>query len=114
MRTSTNDLGYSAAGDAVKIRSARILREQFRDVPPGGRRRQRPAVAPGELNPLIDDLAQFPVDFGFVRAVATSAYDAGTLANECLIFVGPFHDFHVAGTISQCCDSSIASLTSRS
>ena len=76
-----------------------LLHKQFRDIPAGGWRRQRPAIAPGKLNPLVDDLAKLAVDLRFVCSVAAWPDDAGALSHEGLVLFGPFHDLHVAGTI---------------
>jgi len=80
----------------------------------GGRWRQRFPIAFEYLNPLIDDLTKFRVDVGFPVTVAARADNTGALADEALIFLGPFHQLDVASTIVHEFDSSITRATSRS
>ena len=48
-----------------------------------------------ELNPLLNDLAQFTVDFSFIKTVAARTDHTGTLSNEHSVFIGPFNNFNI-------------------
>ena len=59
------------------------------------RRRQRPSVFFHDFYPFINDLTKLCINLRFIRAMATRAYDAGTLAHKTLILVRPFDDLHI-------------------
>ena len=52
---------------------------------------------------LFDDLAEFPVDFRFVRTVASAKEEAGATADEALILVRPLDDLQIAGGLFPDC-----------
>lgn len=61
-------------------------------------------------NPFVNDLAQFPINFNFVVAMAARPNDPWTLADKCLIFIGPFNNFQVSSRFGHFVESAIAGL----
>ena len=124
-------LAISVGQFSCKFRAARSdsddwLEIRFRGLPrlcsgdllggtcPGRWRGKWPAVFAGEIDPLLDDLAQFPVHLHLIFSVAARANDPGALADERTILVRPLHDLHVTRGIRHNWDSSIARQTTRS
>jgi hypothetical protein len=67
-------------------------------ISPDGRGRQRFAAALDDLDPLVHDPAQFREHSRFLITVTAGTDDAGALANEASVLVGPLNHFHIPRT----------------
>ena len=67
-----------------------------------------------DFDPLIDDLTKLRINLRFIITMTARTDEAGTLADEALVFVGPFNDLDIAIALIHDRDSSIFVLTSRS
>ena len=67
-------VGFSGGRGGKK----RFVRQQFRDV-------------------FINELADLPVDFGLVRAVASPKEEPGAAANEAFVGIRPLDDLEIPG-----------------
>jgi hypothetical protein len=108
-RVSTNFLGQP-----WRQLTTEMLGNFLRGVSSRRRRRQRFAVAPERIDPLVHDSTKFGVHLRFIVAVAAGSDDSRTLADKALIFVRPLDDFYVSSAFVHDRDSSMAFLTARS
>jgi hypothetical protein len=99
--------GLPKAVNAGRVKLSDWLVDLLSDVLAGGRRWQRLAVALHGVDPFIHDLAELSVDLALVAAVATRPDDAGTLADEALVLVGPFYQLDVACAFFHCREPSL-------
>src|SRR4051812_8083006 len=83
-------------------------------IRPGGWWGKGSPVAPGDLDPLLHDLAELAVDLHLVGTVAAGADDPGALADEGPVLLRPLHELHVLRGVRHDWASSIARRTSRS
>jgi hypothetical protein len=65
------------------------------EIAPGGWGWRRASFLPHELNPFLNDLAQFTVDFSFIKTVAAGTDHTKALSNEHSILIGPFNKFYI-------------------
>lgn len=52
------------------------------------------------LYPLLDDFAEFAIDFDFIVPVGARTDDAGAISDETAVLVRPFYDFEVVRAFS--------------
>jgi hypothetical protein len=77
VRSSGNSLG--------RVDRREYSGDPLGDSRPGSRRGKRSPVSVRELDPLLDDRAQFAVDFDLVWPVTAGADDRRALTNECTV-----------------------------
>ena len=65
------------------------------EIAPGGWGWKRTSFLLHEFNPLLNDLAQFTVDFSFIKTVAARTDHTRALSNEHSVFIGPINNFHI-------------------
>ncbi len=69
--------------------------KQACEIAPGGWGWKWTSFLLHEFNPLLNDLAQFTVDFSFIKTVAARTDHTRALSNEQSVFIGPVNYFDI-------------------
>ena len=69
--------------------------DQACEIAPGGWGWKRTSFLLHEFSPRLNDLAQFTLDFSFIKTAAARTDHTRALSNEHSVFIGPFNNSYI-------------------